>query len=90
MRKFFLIVIFITIAIILGCAKRPEAQPPIKIAINSWAGYAHAYIAKEKGYFEKNGARVELVFDKNYTPCRQRYIDGRMDGFLESTPTIFC
>ena len=65
-----------------GCAKRPEAKPPIKIAINSWAGHAHAYVAKEKGYFEKNGARVELVFEKDYAPSRQRYIDGKVDGIL--------
>jgi NitT/TauT family transport system substrate-binding protein len=65
-----------------GCAKRPEATPPIKITINSWAGHAHAYVAKEKGYFEKNGARVELVFEKDYAPSRQRYIDGKVDGIF--------
>jgi len=75
---FFIITLFSS-----GCAKRPEAKPPIKITINTWAGYAHAFIAKEKGYFEKNGARVELVFDKNYAPCRQRYIDGKVDGIFE-------
>ena len=66
-----------------GCTlKKAKEKTPIKIAINSWAGHAHAYIAKEKGYFEKNDARVELVFDKNYTPCRQRYIDGKVDGIF--------
>jgi len=72
----------IMLTIVTGCAKRPEAKPPIKIAINSWAGHAHAYVAKEKGYFEKNGARVELVFEKDYVPSRQRYIDGKADGIF--------
>lgn len=71
------------IVIAAGCANKPETNPPIKIAINTWAGYAHAYIAIEKGYFEKNGARVELVFDKDYTSSRKRYIDGAVDGIFE-------
>jgi NitT/TauT family transport system substrate-binding protein len=66
-----------------GCTpKRAKEKTPIKIAINSWAGHAHAYVAKEKGYFEKNGARVELVFEKDYAPSRQRYIDGKVDGIF--------
>ncbi|MFH1441510.1 MAG: ABC transporter substrate-binding protein, partial [Candidatus Omnitrophota bacterium] len=51
--------------------------------INTWAGYAHAYIAQEKGYFEKNGARVELVFFKDYASSRQCYIDGEAEGVFE-------
>jgi len=67
-----------------GCTpKKAKEKTPLKIAINSWAGYAHAFIAKEKGYFEKNGARVELVFDKKYAPSRQRFINGKVDGIFE-------
>jgi NitT/TauT family transport system substrate-binding protein len=67
-----------------GCTpKKAKEKTPIKIAINTWAGYAHAFIAKEKGYFEKNGARVELVFHKEYAPNRRRYIDGKVDGIFE-------
>ena len=83
MRRIIVLIMCSSLIAAAGCAQRPEeAKPPVKIAINSWAGHAHAYIAKENGYFEKNGARVELVFDKNYAPCRQRYIDGTVDGFF--------
>jgi len=83
MRRIIALIICSILVTATGCAKKPEAKPPIKIAINSWAGYAHVYIAKEKGYFEKNGAQVELVFEKDYAPSRQRYIEGKVDGIFE-------
>jgi len=67
-----------------------ESKTPIKIAINEWPGYAHAFIAQEKGIFEKNGVAVELVFDRDYTTSQQRYIDGEVDGVFEVLPdTMF-
>jgi len=67
-----------------------EPKTPIKIAINEWPGYAHAFIAQEKGFFEKNGVDVELVFDRDYTTSQQRYIDGEVSGIFEVLPdTMF-
>ena len=67
-----------------------ESKTPIKIAINEWPGYAHAFIAQEKGIFEKNGVAVELVFDRDYTASQQRYIDGEVHGVFEVLPdTMF-
>ncbi len=65
-------------------------KSPIKIAINEWPGYAHAFIAQEKGFFEKNGVVVELIFDRDYTTSQQRYIDGEVNGVFEVLPdTMF-
>jgi len=67
-----------------------SSKEPIKIAINEWPGYAHAFIAQEKGFFEENGVDVELVFDRDYTASQQRYIDGDVDGVFEVLPdTMF-
>jgi len=67
-----------------------EPKTPIKIAINEWPGYAHAFIAQEKGFFEKNGVTVELIFDRDYTTSQQRYIDGEVHGVFEVLPdTMF-
>jgi len=63
---------------------------PIRIAINEWPGYAHAFLAQEKGLFEKNGVDVILIFDRDYTASQQRYIDGEVDGVFEVLPdTMF-
>jgi len=67
-----------------------SSKSPIKIAINEWPGYAHAFIAQEKGFFEKNGVSVELIFDRDYTTSQQRYIDGEVNGVFEVLPdTMF-
>ncbi len=67
-----------------------ESKTPIKIAINEWPGYAHAFLAQEKGFFEKNGVVVELIFDRDYTTSQQRYIDGEVNGVFEVLPdTMF-
>jgi NitT/TauT family transport system substrate-binding protein len=67
-----------------------ESKTPIKIAINEWPGYAHAFLAQEKGFFEKNGVAVELIFDRDYTTSQQRYIDGEVQGVFEVLPdTMF-
>jgi len=67
-----------------------SSKETIKIAINEWPGYAHAFIAQEKGFFEKNGVDVELVFDRDYTTSQQRYIDGEVHGVFEVLPdTMF-
>ena len=63
-----------------------EPNPPIKIAINEWPGYAHAFVAQEKGIFEKNGVAVELIFDIDYSTSQQRYIDGEI--IVDSRATI--
>jgi NitT/TauT family transport system substrate-binding protein len=60
-----------------------SSKSPIKIAINEWPGYAYAFVALEKGFFEKNGVDVELVFDRDYTVTQQRFSDGEVDGIFE-------
>ncbi len=60
-----------------------SSKSPIKIAINEWPGYAYVFVALEKGFFEKNGVDVELVFDRDYTVSQQRFSDGEVDGIFE-------
>ena len=67
-----------------------SSKSPIKIAINEWPGYAHAFIAQEKVFIEKKCVDVELIFDIDYTKSQQRYMDGEVDGIFEVLPdTMF-
>jgi len=88
MKKF--ILISLIILLVFGCTKVVEEKKPIKIALNQWPGYAVAFIAKEKGFFEKNNVKVELVFDKEYSKSQERYKNSEVDGVFEVfTDTIF-
>jgi len=55
----------------------------IKIAINQWPGHSFAFIAQEKGFFEKNGVNVELVLDERYSVSQQRFVSNEVDGLFE-------
>jgi len=66
-----------------GCTpKKAKEKAPIKIAINVWPGYAHAFIAKEKGIFRKNNVNVELVLKKDITESTQLYKDNEVYGIF--------
>ncbi len=66
-----------------GCAKRPQDTQPIRIAFSTWPGYAHAFIARERGFFKQNSVEVELVFTKEYDESAELYRDGKVDGIFE-------
>ena len=85
----------ICVAVVAGCCaavcekKSPETvsakveeKKPIKIGISIWQGYAHAFIAQEKGFFEKNGVGVELMLKKDVPETIELYKNGEVDGIF--------
>jgi NitT/TauT family transport system substrate-binding protein len=55
-------------------------QEPIKIMLTLWPPNFLAYIAQEKGIFEKNGVNVQLLFDKDYFNAVQQYDNDEADA----------
>ena len=87
------VLLVICVAVVAGCCamvcekKAPETvsagveeKKPIKIGISVWQGYAHAFIAQEKGFFGKNNVSVELVFKKGVAESIELYKSGEVDG----------
>jgi len=83
----------ICVAVVAGCcaavcekksgetaSAKVEEKKPIKIGISIWQGYAHAFIAQEKGFFGKNNVSVELVFKKGVAESIELYKSGEVDG----------
>lgn len=79
---YFAVLVILAVAA-AGCVQtaiKEEQKPPIRIAMNPWAGYAHAFVAQEKGIFKNNGVDVELVFVNDYSEAKALYRDGAVDG----------
>ncbi len=92
-KGFLSVLLVICVAVIAGCCAAVcekkatetvsagfEAKKPIKIGISIWQGYAHAFIAQEKGFFEKNNVSVELVLKKGVEESIELYKSGEVDG----------
>lgn len=58
-------------------------EPPLKIALNIWAGYAHAFVAQEKGFFDQHGVKVKLILKPGFTEVSELYKKGESDGMFE-------
>lgn len=58
-------------------------KEPLTIALNVWPGYSYVFIAQEKGFFEKNGVRVNLILKTDYNEAQKLYENGGADGIFE-------
>ena len=68
------------LAVALGLSAFTAAAAPLKVGVSDWPGWVAWYVAKEKGYFKRYGAEVELVWFPNYTDSIQALSAGRLDA----------
>lgn len=83
--KIILIFVFISTALVLSCSSKIN-EKPIRIAINIWPGYSHAFIAKELGYLKD--ANIELKLFKNISESLKAYRNRQVDGLFHVFPDI--
>ncbi len=82
MLRLILIVFLIT-----SCVQEPS-EPPIKIGIDSWFGFVHAFIAQEQKLFAKYGVEVDLVLKPSLNEVDQIYRKRQLDGLFSVLPNI--
>jgi len=88
MRTLLAILMCFALAMAAGCAKKSEAEPPIKIGLNVWPGYGPIFIAAQKGLFKKNGVDVELVLTPGQNASLKVYEKGDVDGVFTTMPDM--
>jgi NitT/TauT family transport system substrate-binding protein len=71
-----------------GCSPSAAPKPPIRIGINVWPGYAHAFLAQEKGFFKNNGVEVELILKTEQSVSFELYRNAGCDGLFTVLPDV--
>lgn len=57
-----------------------DAPPPLVIGYSNWAGWWPWAIAENQGFFEANGANVELKWFDGYLESMEAFAAGQLDG----------
>lgn len=72
---------------VVGCSKSQVSQAPgqeskqkIRLGLSPWPGWFVWYLVKEKGFFEKNGVDVELVWFPVYSDSLTALSAGKIDA----------
>jgi NitT/TauT family transport system substrate-binding protein len=89
MKKVWLVMLCLVLlgTAVMGCSQGKEttasssgSNAPIKLALSPWPGWFIWYLVKEKGFFEKNGVNVELVWFPVYSDSLAALATGKVDA----------
>nr|WP_051123220.1 ABC transporter substrate-binding protein [Paenisporosarcina sp. HGH0030] len=87
MKKWLLVLCSLMLLVTLGaCGKEGESTAsgksgePLKVTLPTWTGYGPLFLAKEKGFFEKNGLDVELSIIEGLGERKAALAGGKIDG----------
>jgi NitT/TauT family transport system substrate-binding protein len=85
MAKKSLILGWIIVALIIGGSA--YGAEPVKLGMSTWLGYAPLYLAKEKGFFQKQGVDVEIVVIESPADRRAAFAAGKIQGMATTVDT---
>lgn len=74
----FVIRFFLILLIVAACSEK--SSEPIKISMHLWPGYAHSFIAQERGFFEAEGVNVELKLVEGIQDNLELFINRKVDA----------
>ncbi|CAN7316722.1 ABC transporter substrate-binding protein [Paenibacillus sp. LjRoot153] len=83
---FLMLAVLLTFTVISGCGSKEAStqagggNEPIKLALSPWPGWFVWYLVKEKGFFEKNGVNVDLVWFPVYSDSLSALASGKVDA----------
>lgn len=77
----FVVVLLLAAGFFAHVALSPPKQP-IRLAINAWAGYEFAVLARELGYYQQEGVDVRLLELSSLGDVRRAFERGQADGMF--------
>ena len=84
MKKSWVVGMMILVFLFAGSAFGAE---PIKLGMSTWLGYAPLYLAKEKGFFKKQGIEVEIVVIESPADRRAAFAGDKIQGMATTVDT---
>lgn len=89
MKKTIIIVLVLVLTIglfIFNNKNKEVTQEPLQISFHSWIGNGIYFIAEEKGFWEKEGLKVELQQVDDNAVSKQLLSSNKVDGIMGWTP----
>src|SRR5437016_1936736 len=78
------IVIFTLVTTLSACSPAAPAAttnlPALRIGVTQWIGFAPIYIARDKGFFAKEGVKVDVVSFDTYDAQNAAFASKNIDG----------
>jgi NitT/TauT family transport system substrate-binding protein len=68
------------LCLVLGLGATTAARAEVKVGLSDWPGWVAWYVADQKGFFKKYGAKVKLVWFANYTDSISALSAGQLDA----------
>lgn len=67
-----------------GMTRVKEKKNPIRIAVVTWPGWSHVFLAEGKRFFIKNHVDVELVRYMECADASKAFLNGDVDGLFQT------
>lgn len=83
------VIVLVVILVIVFYKKSPSVAPsgePLRVSFNTWIGSGIYFVAKEKGFWEKEGVNVVLEQTDEATVAKQLIASGKVDAITSWTP----
>lgn len=68
------------LCVAFGLGAVTPAHAEVKVGLSDWPGWVAWYVAEQKGFFKKHGAKVKLVWFANYTDSIAALSAGQLDA----------
>lgn len=68
------------LCVAIGLGALSPARAEVKVGLSDWPGWVAWYVAEQKGFFKKHGAKVTLVWFPNYTDSIAALSAGQLDA----------
>lgn len=63
-----------------ACLRPLPARAEVQVGVSDWTGWVAWYVAEQKGFFKKHGAKVKLVWFANYSDSIAALSTGQLDA----------